>query len=143
MEALRKSMRRVVSPGGTAALTRLTDWDLMGKTGTAQACAGCPLKDHAWFVGMAGPWGKEPEIVAAMFLQHAEHGYTASDYLATAMDFYLDRKYGRPFERYSTPRTKGPKGLPIDPWVYSPPTDPQFGPPQIDTRARTSPGARN
>ena len=24
----------------------------------------------------------------------------ASDYLANAMDFYLDRKYGRPFERY-------------------------------------------
>lgn len=124
VEVLWKGLRRVVSPGGTAQLTRLKDWDLMGKTGTAQACHACPLKDHAWFVGFAGPWGKDPEIVAAMFLQHAEHGYTASDYLANAIDFYLDRKYGRPFERYATPRSRGAKGLPIDPWVYSPVVDP-------------------
>lgn len=142
VEWLWKGLRRVVSPGGTAQLTRLKDWDLMGKTGTAQACAACPLKDHAWFVGFAGPWGKDPEIVAAMFLQHAEHGYTASDYLANAIDFYLDRKYGRPFERYATPRSRNAKGLPIDPWVYSPVVDPpRAGQPAPDTTTTRRPGA--
>ena len=123
MDALWRGMRRVVVPPGTAGLTRLKDWDLMGKTGTAQACAlGCGIPDHAWFVGMAGPKGKSPEIVAAMFLQNAEHGYTASDYLANAMDFYLDRKYGNPYERYATARTKALKGLPFQ-YAYEPIVD--------------------
>jgi penicillin-binding protein 2 len=135
MEALWKGMRRVVAPGGTAGLTRLRDWDIMGKTGTAQACAACPLKDHAWFVGMAGPKGKDPEIVAAMFLQHAEHGWTASDYVGNAMDFYLDRKYGRPFERFATARSKSAKNLPIEDFAFLPVVDyPREGqPPPPDT----------
>src|SRR5690606_31159497 len=33
---IRQGMREVVGPGGTAWLTRLPYWDLMGKTGTAQ-----------------------------------------------------------------------------------------------------------
>jgi penicillin-binding protein 2 len=136
---LHKGMRRVVSPGGTAQRTRLKDWDLMGKTGTAQACATCPLKDHAWFVGMAGPYGKEPEIVAAMFLQHAEHGWTASDYVANAIDFYLDRKYGRPFERYATPRSRNNAGLPVDEaWWNSPIVDPPIPGQTVDTTKATA-----
>ena len=98
LDWLWKGMRRVVGPGGTAALTRLEHWDLLGKTGTAQVCAGCPIKDHAWFVSMAGPRGKDPEIVTAILMEHAEHGYTASNYSVNAMNFYLDRKYGHPFD---------------------------------------------
>ena len=125
IEWLRKGMRRVIGPGGTAQLTRLPYWDAMGKTGTAQACANCPLRDHAWFVGMAGPPGKDPEIVAAMFLQHGEHGWTASDFVAAGMNFYLNRKYGRPFEMFATPRQRFARGLYVDTnWLYSPVVDP-------------------
>ena len=125
VDELWRSMRRVVGPAGTARLTRLKDWDLMGKTGTAQACQGCPLKDHAWFIGMAGPPGKDPEIVAGIFLQHAEHGYTASDYVANAINFYLARKYNKPFERFATPRERYARGLPVDDrWLNSPVVDP-------------------
>lgn len=122
---LRKGMRRVVAPPGTAQLTRLKDWDFMGKTGSAQACASCGLPDHAWFVGMGGLPGKKQEIVAAMFIQGGLHGYVASDYVANAINFYLGRKYGKPFERYPTPRVRFPKGLPVDTdWLYSAVVDP-------------------
>jgi penicillin-binding protein 2 len=139
VEWLRKGMRRVIGPGGTAQLTRLPYWDAMGKTGTAQACANCPLKDHAWFVGMAGPAGKDPEIVAAMFLQHGEHGWTASDFVAAGMNFFLNRKYGRPFEMFATPRQRFARGLYVDTdWLYSPVVDPipGVGWPENAKRAR-------
>ncbi len=139
IEWLRKGMRRVIGPGGTAQLTRLPHWDAMGKTGTAQACANCPLRDHAWFIGMAGPAGKDPEIVAAMFLQHGEHGWTASDFVAAGMNFYLNRKYGRPFEMFATPRQRFARGLYVDTnWLYSPVVDPipGVGWPENAVRAR-------
>lgn len=128
---LRRGMRRVVAPGGSAALSRLRNWDFMGKTGTAQVCAlnnpRCTTKDHAWFVGMAGPIGKHPEIVAALFLEEGEHGYTASGVVANAVNFYLDRKYGRPFDPYPTPRERSPRGLPVDwAWYGSPVVDPPW-----------------
>lgn len=122
---LRKGLRRVVGPGGTAAQSRLRDWDFMGKTGTAQACANCSLKSHAWFVGMGGPPGRRPEIVAVAFIQNGEHGYIASGIVADAVNFYLDRKYGKPFEPYPTVRDRLPRGLPIDwKWYSSPVVDP-------------------
>ncbi|HEX6939004.1 MAG TPA: penicillin-binding protein 2 [Longimicrobiales bacterium] len=120
--ALRKGLRRVVGPGGTAAMSRLPVWDFMGKTGTAQNPHG---DDHAWFVGMAGPWGKDPEIVAAMLLAHGEHGYVASGVVANAVNFYLNRKYGLPFDRYPTVRERLPRGLPVDwRWYMSEVVDP-------------------
>ena len=109
--AIRAGMRRVVGPGGTAWLTRLPHWDLMGKTGTAQNPHG---EDHGWFVGIAGPPGEEPEIVAAMVVVHGEAGSQISGTPANAMNFYLNRKHGRPFERYATPRERNPRGLPVD-----------------------------
>ncbi|MGQ0561003.1 MAG: penicillin-binding protein 2 [Gemmatimonadota bacterium] len=123
-EWLKRGMRRVVGPGGTAPQSRLLHWDFGGKTGTAQACANCPLKDHAWFIGWGGRAGFNAEIVAGMFLQHGEHGYTPSGYVANAINFYLDRKYGRPFERYPTPRERFPKGLPVGPEYYTEVVDP-------------------
>lgn len=119
---LRKGLRRVVGPGGTAAMSRLPIWDFMGKTGTAQNPHG---DDHAWFVGIAGPWGREPEIVAAMLLAHGEHGYVASGVVANAINFYLNRKYGLPFDRYPTVRERLPLGLPVDwRWYMSEVVDP-------------------
>lgn len=123
-EFLKKGMRRVIGPGGTAPQSRLLFWDFGGKTGTAQACAYCGLKDHAWFIGWGAKAGEDPEIVAGMFLQHGEHGYTPSGYVANAINFYLDRKYGRRFERYPTPRERFPQGLPVGSEFYAPVVDP-------------------
>lgn len=124
-EWLMKGMRRVMAQGGTAPLSRLPPtWDFIGKTGTAQACAGCPLRDHAWFVGAIAVPGYDMEIVAAMFLQHAEHGYTASGYVANALNFYMNRKYGRPFDRFPTPRDRFPRGMPVGAWFTQPVVDP-------------------
>jgi hypothetical protein len=65
LDYLRKGMRRVVGPGGTAQLTRLRDWDFLGKTGSSQACANCGLPDHAWFVGIGGLPGQKAELSLA------------------------------------------------------------------------------
>lgn len=118
LEIMRMGMRQVVSPGGTAALSRLPYWDFMGKTGTAQNSQG---DDHAWFVGMAGPPGRDPEIVATMIIYGGLHGYVASGPVANAINFYLNRKYGRPFERYPTVRERLPRELHVDwQWYMSP-----------------------
>jgi hypothetical protein len=63
-----------------------------------------------------------------MFLEFAEHGYLASGYAAEAINFYLDRKYSRPFQMYATPRLRFPRGLPVN-WNYSAPVvDPPIPP---------------
>ncbi len=127
---LEAGMRRVLSPGGTAYLSRLPDWDIMGKTGTAQAPSG---PDHAWFVGLGGPTGRPVDIVVAGFLEHGQHGTEASGPVAEAINFYLDRKYGHPFQMYATPRLRGEHGLPVD-WsklgrpVVDPPKPPAPAP---------------
>ena len=118
IEALRHGMRRVVGPGGTAWLSRLEGWDFMGKTGTAQNAHGT---DHAWFAGMGGPEGGEPEIVAVALIYFGGHGWVASEPVANAINFYLSRKHGRPFERYPVPRVRQMRGLPVDwGWLQSP-----------------------
>ncbi|HEX6135940.1 MAG TPA: penicillin-binding protein 2 [Longimicrobiales bacterium] len=109
---LAAGMRRVVAPGGTAGRSRLPEWDFIGKTGTAQAPSG---PDHGWFVGMgAREPGAPPEIAVTMFLAHSLHGYTASGYVAEAINFYLSRKYGRPFKMFATERMRTQNGLPVD-----------------------------
>lgn len=124
LDAMRKGMRRVLGPGGTALLSRVQNWDLIGKTGSAQSCQGCPATtDHAWFVGMAGPKGKHPEIVAALFLQYGMHGAVASGYAAKAINFYLDRKYGMPFNPHPIARDGvGEPGA----WAFAPIVDYEY-----------------
>jgi len=138
VDAMWRGMRRVVGPGGTAQLTRLKEWDLMGKTGTAQVCADCSIRDHAWFIGMGALPGHDPEIVVAMFMEHGEHGYTPSDYVANAINFFLSRKYNRPFERWPTPRQRIQRELPVDfQWLYSAVIDP----PRSDSTRESGPAA--
>jgi len=116
---LEAGMRRVLGPGGTARLSRLKDWELIGKTGTAQN--GTP-KDHGWFVGMGGPKGGQPEIAVTMFLQYAEHGALASGYVAEAINFYLNRKHGRDFNGWATPRLRIAHQLPVN-WDWTKPVE--------------------
>ena len=49
-----------------------------------------------------------------MFLAHSLHGYTASGYVAEAINFYLSRKYGRPFQMFATERMRTQTGLPVN-----------------------------
>jgi penicillin-binding protein 2 len=119
---LRKGMRRVVAPPGTAAMTRIKGWDFMGKTGTSQNPHG---DDHAWFVGIGGPFDKDPEIVASALVVHGLHGLIASEPVANGINFYLSRKYGLPFERHPVPRMRNRLGLPVDyQWLFTPVHDP-------------------
>lgn len=111
IDVLRQGMRRVVGPGGTAWLTRIPQWDLLGKTGTAQNPHG---EDHGWFVAIAGPPGEPFEIVGASLLVHGKSGSGTSATAANAMHFYLTRKHGLPFERYPVPRERNRQGLPVD-----------------------------
>lgn len=130
---LEAGMRRVVAPGGTAGLSRLSNWDFVGKTGTAQNPHG---PSHAWFVGTgARAPGEPPEIAVTMFLEFAEHGYTASGYVAEAINFYLDRRYGRTFRQWATPRLRAAHGLPYDQAALSAPiVDPPM--PAVDETER-------
>lgn len=119
---LHAGMRRVVGPGGTAALSRLKDWDFIGKTGTAENAHG---KDHAWFVGTgAAVKGGEPEIAVTMLLEFGEHGYVASGYVAEAINFYLNKKYGKPQPDggFATPRLRLANNLPVD-WDWNAPVE--------------------
>jgi penicillin-binding protein 2 len=108
----RKGMRMVLRSGGTAAMSTVGHWDVGGKTGTAQNPHG---DNHAWYVGVGGPEGEEPEIVAAMLVYYGRGGAAAASApVMNAINFYLNRKYGRPFERYATPRERAARGLPFD-----------------------------
>jgi len=134
---LEAGMRRVVAPGGTAQLSRLQDWDFIGKTGTAQ---NPPNLAHGWFVGAGGPKGEDAEIAVTMFLEHAEHGYIPSGYVAEAINFYLDRIHGKPFRGWATPRHLAPRGLPV--WNWSVPIeDPPMPPATIKSTAAEAAGA--
>ncbi|MFW6079859.1 MAG: hypothetical protein ACODAE_09565, partial [Gemmatimonadota bacterium] len=52
-------------------------------------------------------------------------GYVASGPVANAINFYLNRKHGRPYEPFPTPRERLPRGLDVDwEWLRSPVEDP-------------------
>ena len=94
---LREGLRGVTAPGGTAVLgTALEHWEVIGKTGTSQN-AQDSVRAHAWFAGLAGPWGGEPEIVVVALVEFGESGSgVAAPLVAKTADFYLRRKYGMP-----------------------------------------------
>ncbi len=110
---LREGLRRVVASGGTAGLSRLEHWDLLGKTGTAQNSHGA---DHAWFVGMAGPRGGDPEVVVAALVEAGAHGSEAAQYAAKAADYYLREKYHMPIDTIQTLKEHLLAGKPA-PWA--------------------------
>ena len=53
-EVLMEGLKRVFQPGGTAYLSSVEHWQLMGKSGTTQNSQD-PTRSHAWFAGIAGP----------------------------------------------------------------------------------------
>jgi penicillin-binding protein 2 len=102
LDVIRDGLWRVVNKkGGTAYSTRLEDIEFSGKTGTAQVHSServhlpnrekaVRLRDHAWFVGYAP--SDDPELVVAVFLEHAGHGgRTAAPVASEIFDRYLHR----------------------------------------------------
>jgi penicillin-binding protein 2 len=133
---LNAGMRRVTAPGGTAGLSRIRDWDFIGKTGTAQNPHG---PSHGWFVGTGGPFGAEPEIAVTMFMEFAETGTIASGFVGEFINFYLDRKYGRAFPMWATPRQRFARGLPVT-WNYATPVEDPPLPPAGPRATASAPG---
>ncbi len=105
LATLREGLRRVTAPGGTAHMASLELWDLYGKTGTGESnLTQSGLADtDAWFVGMAGPRGGDPEVVVVVLVQSGGGGSaTAAPIVAKAADFYLRRKHGIPVDTIQT-----------------------------------------
>jgi len=93
LEAIREGLRRVTAPGGTAHMSSLEHFDLIGKTGTAETGGGRP--NHAWFAGMAGLPGEPPEIVVVALVEFGDSGSeTAAPLVAKAADFFLRARHG-------------------------------------------------
>jgi len=95
LEALWEGLRLVTEPEGTGLQSSLARYKLYGKTGTAQNSQG---PDHGWFVGFAGRPGGHPEITVAVIVEHGLHGDAAAPLAAKIVNFYLDKKYGHPFD---------------------------------------------
>jgi penicillin-binding protein 2 len=107
IEALRQGMRQVVGPGGTAYMSSLPHWDLMGKSGTGQNSLSLQglADDHAWFAAIAGPHGRPPEIVVVVLVEFGGGGSAvAAPVAAKVVDLYLRRKHGMPVDTIQTLR---------------------------------------
>jgi penicillin-binding protein 2 len=106
LESIRAGLRMVTAPGGTAHFgTALEHWEVIGKTGTAQNALSVQglAPNHAWFAGMAGPPGGEPEIVIAVIVEFGEGGSSmAAPIMAKTADYYLRRKHGIPVDTIQT-----------------------------------------
>jgi len=115
LEAIMDGLRAVTAPGGTAFYSSLEHWDLIGKTGTAQAVVGGPT--HAWFAGLAGRWEASPELSVVVIVEEAGGGSSvAAPIAAKTVDYYLRRKYGIPVSEVQTLREHMNAGVPA-PWA--------------------------
>lgn len=108
LTALWDGLAQVILPGGTAWLSALENWQVYGKTGTAQNPHG---ESHGVFVGFSGKPGGHPEIAVAAIIEHGQSGSDVSPIVSKVIDNYLSRKHGVPFhpqgtllERYETGR---------------------------------------
>ncbi|CAN5644257.1 penicillin-binding protein 2 [soil metagenome] len=95
LKALWDGLRQVMLPGGTGYQSSLERWATYGKTGTAQNPHG---ESHGWFAGFAGPEGQPPEIAVVVVVEHGESGSATAPLATKAMNFYLDKVHGFPFD---------------------------------------------
>ena len=116
IEALRQGMRLVVRRGGTAYMSSLPNWNLMGKSGTGQNSLSLQglADDHAWFAAIAGPYERPPEIVVVVLVEFGGGGSAvAAPVAAKVADLYLRRKYGMLVDTIQTLREHLIAGRPI------------------------------
>jgi penicillin-binding protein 2 len=120
LAALQDGLRQVMS-SGTAFRSQVEHWDLIGKTGTAQHSASQD-RPHAWFAGLAGPWGGEMEIAIVVIVEEVAPGMggssAAAPIAAKAADFHLRRKYGMETSEVQTVAEHQAAGIPT-PWAWN------------------------
>jgi penicillin-binding protein 2 len=92
-----KGMWGVVNGGGTAGAIRIPDFEIAGKTGTAQVAAlGKDVgakKDHAWFVSFAPAY--KPEIAVIALIENVGFGGSfAAPAVRGVYDAYLTKRPG-------------------------------------------------
>lgn len=94
MQVLWEGLRLVVQgEHGTARSLRRKDYEIGGKTGTAQNPHG---ENHSWFVGVAPL--DDPEIVVCAIVENAGHGSeVAAPVVGEIIDTYMRKKAGAPF----------------------------------------------
>jgi penicillin-binding protein 2 len=119
LAGLRKALIAVVE-GGTAARSRIKEFTVAGKTGTAQNAG----KDHGWFIGFAP--AEKPEIVIGAIFEFGLHGSVVAPYVVQAIRRYVlgpDSTDRRIPKRLNLP---GDAPVGTDPDTASPPqaTDP-------------------
>jgi len=83
LDVLRSALVAVVERG-TAARSRMSEYTLAGKTGTAQNSGG---DDHGWFIGFAP--AEKPEIVVGAIFEFGKHGSDVAPYVMRAVRRYL------------------------------------------------------
>lgn len=115
-EVLLEGLRRVFMPGGTAHMSSVEHWEMLGKSGTTQN-AQDPDRAHAWFAAMAGPRGGAPEIVVVALVEFGESGSVMGAPLAAkSADYFLRKRYGIPTDTIQTLREHLFTGTPA-PWA--------------------------
>jgi len=100
-ELMVKGMWGVVNGGGTAGAIRIADFEIAGKTGTAQvASLGKDVgskKDHAWFVSFAPAY--KPEIAVLALVENVGFGGSFAAPAAKGVyESYLAKKRAQPAE---------------------------------------------
>jgi penicillin-binding protein 2 len=89
LSVLNEGIRRVVAgEDGTARGIRRGDYDIGGKTGTAQNPHG---DNHSWFCGVA-PVGEEEIVVCAIVENAGDGSRVAAPVVAKIMDTYMEKK---------------------------------------------------
>ncbi|MBD0369504.1 MAG: penicillin-binding protein 2 [Pyrinomonadaceae bacterium] len=95
-----QGMWGVVNNGGTAARIKMADFEIAGKTGTAQVVGlGKDVgenKDHSWFVSYAPAW--KPEISAIALIENSGFGsqFGAPAVRAVYDEYYRKTRGGEP-----------------------------------------------
>jgi penicillin-binding protein 2 len=95
LEAVWEGLALVTERTGTALQSSLARYKLYGKTGTGQNPHG---ENHGVFIGFAGVPDGVPEIVVGVYIEHGDRGSDVAPLAAKIANFYLDRKYGHPFD---------------------------------------------
>ncbi|MBA3633902.1 MAG: penicillin-binding protein 2 [Acidobacteria bacterium] len=89
-----KGMWGVVNNGGTAGRIKMANWEIAGKTGTAQnsAIGSGGAKDHAWFVSFAPAY--KPEIAVIALIENSGFGSSnAAPAVKAVYDAYLMKNH--------------------------------------------------
>jgi penicillin-binding protein 2 len=105
IQAIRDGLWLVVNAAGTGGRARMAEYDVSGKTGTAQVISNegaraakgktdKDLRDNGWFVFFAPR--DNPQIAGAVMVEHGGHGGTTAAPIARhVLDTFFAKKEGR------------------------------------------------